>query len=257
MNSAFIITILILGFIGSFSSGLLGIGGAIINYPILLYIPVMLGLEGFTAHEAAGIVAVQVFFASLGGVWCYRKGGYINKPLFMIMGSSIFIGSLLGGYISRYISEIYVNVIYGVLALLAAIIMFIPTNDTPGDTYTGFNQKLAAVLAFIVGLVSGIIGAGGSFILIPIMLTVLKIPMRMTLATSMAITFVSSIGGVIGKVTTNQVLFLPSILIVIVSLIAAPLGVKASKQLNNEVLQWSLALLILMTSIKLWSDILL
>ncbi|RFU64675.1 sulfite exporter TauE/SafE family protein [Peribacillus glennii] len=256
MNTAFIITFLLLGFIGSFSSGLLGIGGAIINYPIHLYIPPLLGLDGVTAHEISGIVAVQVFFSTLGGVWAYRRGGYINKPLFVVMGSSIMVGSFAGGYISQYVSETIVNVMYGVLALTAAIIIFIPKKETNGETVTGFNKPLAAVLALVVGLASGVVGAGGSFILLPIMLIILKIPMRITIATSMAITFVSSIGGVIGKVTTGQVPYLPAVLIIIVSLIAAPLGVKISRQINHKVLQWSLALLILITSIKLWSDIL-
>ncbi|WP_409305590.1 sulfite exporter TauE/SafE family protein [Peribacillus sp. SCS-155] len=255
MNTTFMITFLLLGFIGSFFSGLLGIGGAIVNYPIILYIPPLLGFDGFTAHEVSGIVAVQVFFSTLGGVWAYRKG-FINKPLFLVMGTSILVGSLVGGYFSYILSETIVNVIYGVLALTAAIIMFMPKKEANEEVVEGFNKRLAAVLALVVGLASGIVGAGGSFILIPIMLIVLKIPIRITIATSMAITFVSSIGVVIGKVTTGQVPYLPAILVVIVSLIAAPLGVRVSRQLNRKVLQWSLAVLILITSIKLWSDIL-
>lgn len=79
MDIAWILTILLIGFLGSFVSGMLGIGGAIINFPMLLYIPPLLGFAAFSAHEVSGISAIQVLFAALSGVWVYRKGGYLNK----------------------------------------------------------------------------------------------------------------------------------------------------------------------------------
>ncbi|MBM7693340.1 putative membrane protein YfcA [Peribacillus deserti] len=255
MDIGFIVTILAIGFIGSFFSGMLGIGGAIINYPILLYIPPLMGLNGFTAHEVSGIVAIQVFVATLGGVWSYRKAGYINKPLLLVMGSSILLGSLIGSYLSRSISENSISIIYGLLALFAGIIMLVPKKGSDHE-FADFKRWLASLLAFVVGLASGVVGAGGSFILIPIMLVVLKVPLRITIATSLAITFISSVGGAIGKITTGQVLFLPALLMMAVSLVAAPFGVKISKAMNTKVLQWALAFLILITSVKIWTDIL-
>ena len=68
MDLIFIIVIFALGFIGSFLSGMLGVGGSIIKYPMLLYIPPLFGLAAFTAHEVSGISAVQVLFASIAGV---------------------------------------------------------------------------------------------------------------------------------------------------------------------------------------------
>ena len=102
----------------------------------------------------------------------------------------------------------------------------------------------------------GIVGAAGAFLLVPIMLVVLKIPTRMTIASSLAITFLSSIGATVGKITTGQVQFLPSIIMIIASLIASPLGAMAGKKINTKILQVVLALLILATAIKIWMDIL-
>ncbi|MFP3488862.1 sulfite exporter TauE/SafE family protein, partial [Staphylococcus sp. SIMBA_130] len=59
MDFSFIITIFAIGFIGSFISGMVGIGGSIIKYPMLLYIPPLLGFAAFSAHEVSGISAVQ------------------------------------------------------------------------------------------------------------------------------------------------------------------------------------------------------
>ncbi|MCA0984793.1 sulfite exporter TauE/SafE family protein [Halobacillus yeomjeoni] len=257
MEIGFMITIFLIGFVGSYISGMLGIGGSIIKYPMLLYIPSLVGFTAFTAHEVSGISAVQVFFATIGGVWAYRKGGYLNKPLILYMGVSILIGSFIGGYGSRFMPESGINIVYGILALIATVMMFIPKKglDDQALDEVRFNRGVAASLALIVGIGAGIVGAAGAFLLVPIMLVVLKIPTRMTIASSLAITMISSIGATVGKVTTGQVEYFPAAIMVVASLIAAPLGAKAGKKVNTKVLQTILAILILGTTIKVWADI--
>ncbi|HLS10078.1 sulfite exporter TauE/SafE family protein [Lentibacillus sp.] len=253
---AFMIVLFLIGFVGSFISGMVGIGGSIVKYPMLLYIPPLLGLSAFTAHEVAGISAVQVLFATIGGVWAYRKGGYLNKDLIIYMGISILIGSFIGGFGSRFMSDDGVNLVYGLLATIAAIMMFVPKkqiDDIPFDQVT-FNKWLAASLAFVTGIGAGIVGAAGAFILVPIMLLVLKIPTRMTIASSLAITFISSIGSTAGKLLTGQVLFVPAIIMIVASLIASPLGANTGKRINTKILQGILAVLILGTAVKIWLD---
>ena len=256
MDFSFMIMIFLIGFVGSFVSGMVGIGGSIIKYPMLLYIPPLLGIAAFSAHEVSGISAIQVLFATISGVWAYRKSGYLNKTLILYMGTSILIGSFIGGYGSNLLAEGSINLVYGVLATIAAIMMFIPKkglDDIPIDQVK-FNKWLAAVLAFVVGIGAGIVGAAGAFILVPIMLVVLKVPTRMTIATSLAITFISSIGSTVGKVLTDQILYGPAAVMIVASVLAAPIGAKLGQKMNTKVLQWILAILILATAIKIWMD---
>ena len=258
MSFDFIIVIFLIGFIGSFISGMVGIGGSIIKYPMLLYIPVMFGFTAFSAHEVSGISAIQVFFATIAGVWAYRGSGYLNKTLIAYMGGAILVGSFIGGYGSTLLSEAAINFVYAILATIAVVMMFLPkkgVDDIPLEGVT-FNKWLAAGLAFIVGIAAGIVGAAGAFILVPIMLVVLKIPTRMTIATSLAITFISSIGSTFGKIVTDQILYGPAAVMIVASIIAAPLGAKLGQKMNTKYLQWILALLILGTAIKIWMDIL-
>lgn len=254
----FIITIFLIGFIGSYLSGMVGIGGSIIKYPMLLYIPPLLGLASFTAHEVSGINAVQVFFASITGVWAYRKGDYLNRELIIYMGSSVLIGGLVGSFASNFFGENFINLVYAILATIAVILMLLPKPDEREDSdlkNVTFNKPLAAILSLIVGVAAGIVGAAGAFILVPIMIVVLKIPTRMTIATSLAITFISSIGTTVGKIATGQVLFVPAVIMVIASLIGAPLGVATSKRMNIKALQWILAILITASALKIWTDL--
>jgi uncharacterized membrane protein YfcA len=258
MDFGWIITLFAIGFIGSIISGMVGIGGSIIKYPMLLYIPPALGFVAFTAQEVSAISAVQVFFATLAGMFAFRKGGYINKPLVFAMGIAIVIGSFIGGYGSKFLPNSAINLTYAVLALIAAIMMFLPKKAKEDMDFTQlqFNKPLAAILASIIGVLSGIVGAAGAFITVPVMLVILKIPTRVAIASSLAITFISSIGSTVGKYLGGHMLLIPSIVMVIASTIASPLGAKISKRMNTKVLQWILAFLIVGTVIKIWSEIL-
>src|SRR5690625_1540920 len=259
MDISFIVIIFLIGFIGSYISGMVGIGGSIVKYPMLLYIPPLFGMAAFTAHDVAGINAVQVFFATIGGVWAYRKSDYLNKQLILYMGSAILIGSFIGGYGSKLMTGSSINLVYGVLALIAAIMMFVPKkgiDDIPLEKIQ-FNKLVAAIFALVVGIGSGIVGAAGAFLLVPIMLVVLQIPTRMTIASSLAITFISSIGSTVGKVATGQVDYFPASVMIVASLIAAPLGAKTGQKVSTKLLQIILAILIGATAIKIWGDILL
>ena len=144
-----VVLLFIIGFIGSFISGMVGIGGAIINYPMILYIPVFLGFYGYTSHEVSGITAVQVFFATFAGAWAYRKSNDMNKTLVMYMGASILIGSFIGSFGANILEEHTVNVVYAALATIAAIMMFVPKQNNSGDVK--YNKWLASLLAFVVG----------------------------------------------------------------------------------------------------------
>jgi len=79
LDIGLIVVLFAIGFVGSAISGMVGIGGSIIKYPMLLYIPPALGFAAYTAQEVSTISAVQVFFATIAGAFAFRKGGLINK----------------------------------------------------------------------------------------------------------------------------------------------------------------------------------
>ncbi|MBD1381781.1 sulfite exporter TauE/SafE family protein [Metabacillus arenae] len=258
MDVSYIILLFLIGVIGSIISGMVGIGGSIIKYPMLLYIPALLGFVSFTAQEVSAINAVQVFFATLVGMFAFRKGGYINRALVITMGGAMIIGSFIGGYGSKFLENATINLVYAMIALIAAIMIFLPkkTNEEINFNEIVFNKTLAAAAAFVIGGFSGIVGAAGGFITIPVMLVLLKIPTRVAIASSFAITFISSIGSTAGKLLGGHMLLIPSLIMVIASLVATPLGVKISKKMKTKSLQWVLATLILATVVNIWWGIL-
>jgi uncharacterized protein len=252
------IVLFAIGFIGSMISGMVGIGGSIIKYPMLLYLPPLFGFVAYTAQEVSAISAIQVFFATIAGVWAHRKSGLIHQKLVLSMGIPILIAGWIGGYGSSWLDDRTINLTYAILALVAAVMMLLPKTQVESTVAQDVqvNVKLAAGFAVAIGLVSGIVGAAGAFITVPIMLVVLRIPTRIAIASSLLITFIASIGTTAGKMMGGHLLWEPSIIMIIASLLAAPVGVWLSHMIKTRSLQWVLTGIIGATVVKIWTDLL-
>ncbi|MBB6446292.1 sulfite exporter TauE/SafE family protein [Bacillus benzoevorans] len=245
--------IFVIGFLGSLISGMLGIGGAIINYPLLLYIPPLLGFSSFSPQEVTAMSSVQVFFTTLAAMVSFRKGEYIHKSLVATMGTFMITGSFLGGFGSKLLPEEAINITYTMLTIMAVILMFGSNqqNEHENDRKVQFNKKLAGSLAFLIGGVSGIVGAGGAFIAVPVMTSILKIPMRTAIASSLVITFISSIGSVIGKLMGDDILLIPTITLITASIISAPLGTMLSRHIHVKILKGILTFLLMVSILQI------
>ena len=64
MSPDLFVTLFVLGGIGGFAAGLLGVGGGVVLFPFLLYVPPLMGLESFHVKTVAALVISQVFFVT-------------------------------------------------------------------------------------------------------------------------------------------------------------------------------------------------
>ncbi|GBD99463.1 sulfite exporter TauE/SafE [bacterium BMS3Abin07] len=253
--------LLILGLFGGFLSGLLGLGGAIIMIPLMLIVPKLLGVGILSMKAVAGLSMIQVVFASISGVSRHRKNKFVSMKLLLILGIAVALGSGFGSIISKYMSNQSLMVAFGVIAVIAAIMMFIPPRNEDADNITDpdsilFNKPLAAVLGLVIGMLAGMVGAGGGFILIPVMIYVLRVPIRVTIGTSLGIVFIGAIFGAVGKMATGQVDWLLALALIISSIPSAQLGSVVSKKTPALVLRYSLMLIIIFTSVEIWYKVL-
>ncbi len=246
------------GSLGGFSSGLLGIGGGIIMFPLLLYFPPLLGFDPITVKNITGLTMVQGFFASLSAMLFFSKERLVNKALALTLGLSLFFSSFGGAIFSKATSDKFLLFIFGILALSASVLMFIPrsySKDDLTEDMVVFHKPIAILTGIFIGFLLGMVGQGGAFIIIPILLYILKIPLRVALGSTLAIGLFSAIAGLAGKIITGQVPFYMAGALLLGAIPSARLGGIVSKKTKTQFLRWLLALIISATAIKVWYDI--
>jgi uncharacterized membrane protein YfcA len=238
-----------------FLSGLLGIGGGIVLGPLLLYIPPLLGLEVLTMRDVAGLTIVQGLLACLGGTLVHRKFQFVSDKLSLLMGTTIFIAAGIGGLVSGFIANEILLFTFACLALIASILMIKPIGndpEKPDAKKIQFKWSRAVSVASSVGLLGGMVGQGGSFILIPLMNSYVKIPTRIAIGSNLAIVMLSSIAAFIAKAATGQIQWLMTIPIALTVIPFASLGGYVSSKISVQWLRKILASLIAVAAIWMW-----
>lgn len=248
MDIVNIVIMLLIGVFGGFISGLVGVGGAIIIYPAILLLPPLFGAPAYSAYIASGLTSSQVFFSTLSGSLKARKTEF-SPQLVLYMGGGMIIGSMLGAFLANLFDATFVNTVYIIIALLALTLMFIKVK--PSSEKSSFNKYLLVIIGLFIGIISGIVGAGGAFIIIPILLVLFKLPMNTVVANSIVIAFISSIGAFVIKLIQGYIPLYDALFLIIGSIIFAPIGLKLSKKVPNIIQKWIISILIVFAIVQL------
>ncbi len=256
MDIALVVTVLLLGVAASLVSGLLGIGGGIVLAPALLYLPPMLGIGDLDMRAVAGLTMTQALFACLSGAWRHQKYDFICWPLVRCMGLTILVASFAGAVASRVVRNDILMGIFAILALTAALLMVLPQEEqssAEGDALS-FSRPKAVSIALSIGFLGGLVGQGGSFILIPLMLWLLRLPVRIVLGSNLAIVALASLSGFFGKLITHQIPLELGAALVMGAIPGAQIGGMMSRRTPTPFLRQALALIILLAAVKVGYD---
>lgn len=260
MEFGFGATLFVLGVLGGFASGLVGLGGGIIMVPLLLYVPPVLGVGAMSMKVVGGITAVQSFFGAASGAFGHKRHGRISRPLALAMGGSMAVGSLIGSIISLWLSSEVMLAVFALMAVTAAVAMLIPKSEDdvePDVTTLRFNRPLAIATGGAIGILSGVIGQGGAFLFIPAMLYLLHIPTRIAIGTGLAIGIASSTAVLLGRAGTAQIPIAMSLVLVLGVIVGAQIGSVVSQRTPRSALRKILSVLIAGTAVKIGYELLL
>lgn len=245
----------LLGLIGGFFSGLLGLGGSILMVPLLLFVPPLFGFAALDMKQVAAISIVQVFFSSLSAVLVHRRHNAVSKPLVITMGAVSAVATLVGAWVSAYTSARLLLTLFAGVSTLATLLMFVPRKETESDLpadQVPFSRPKAVVIALAVGTIGGLIGAPGAFIYVPLLLYVLGIPTRITVGSTLAIVLLGSLTGALGKIATGQVPFGLAAALVLGSVPGARIGGQLSRKMDVRHLRWMVTAIVVASTVKIW-----
>jgi len=247
-----------IGFLAAFMSGLVGVGGAVLLIPLLLYVPPLVGFAPIDIKTVTGITIVQVTGGALSAGLAHLGDRRVDRTLLWVVGASMAVCSLLGALASAVVPGVVLEAIFATMALVAAAFMLVLRHRTPVDVDTPpqFSRAVGFAVGAGVGFLAGMVGAGGAFILIPILLYIVRIPIRVTIGTSLWIVVASSLAGLVGKAVTGQVDWLLALALLAGALPAGLLGARLSRRTRPSHLATILGVMIALVAVRMWADIL-
>jgi uncharacterized membrane protein YfcA len=258
VTAPFALTLTLLGLVGAFVAGLLGVGGAIVMVPMLLYVPPLLGLTQLDMKEVAGITIVQVLVAAASGVVAHHRMRAVHGELAWLGGPTMAAGSFTGAILSHALGESALLLVFALMTTAAIGVLLVPVELAMLSVFAEhvrIARKRAVAVCGLVGIVAGLVGAGGAFLLVPLLVVVVGVPIRVTIGTSLAITAMSAVTGFVGKLITGQVPWGPAALVALGAVPGAQLGALVSRRLPAPWLRRALLVVVVLTATRVWWDL--
>lgn len=194
------------------SMGLIGGGGSILTIPILVY------LFAVSPTIAISYSLFIVGFTSLVGAYnSYRKGLVNFKTVLLFGSSSVTTVFIARKFIIPFLPDVFfrlgtfevthslfVMVVFALLMLTASVSM-IKRRKVVAAKQTKEKPWALVMYGVLIGLVTGFLGAGGGFLLIPALVILMKLPMKEAIGTSLLIIALNSLIGFLGDIGRHPI----------------------------------------------------
>ena len=247
MTLTFVCLLLLLGCCTGFAAGLLGIGGGMLMTPFLTMLLPMAGVPNHAVvHAAIATSLATIMFTSLSSVRAHNSRGAVNWSIVAGVAPGILVGALIGSKISSLMPTFWLALLFACFVGFSAVKMFLDAKPKASRDLPGFAGMFAA--GNLIGVVSALVGAGGGFISVPLMLWC-NVKMHHAVGTSAALGFPIAAAGTIGYVWAGWgvpelpsgmlgYIYLPALFsIACASVCLAPVGAKVAHSIDTKPLK--------------------
>lgn len=192
---------LLLAVIVGISLGLLGGGGSILAVPILTYI------VGMDPREAIAASLFIVGVTSVVGLSSHARARRVRWKTGIIFGLAAMGGAFLGGIIGGFVPGTVLMILFAVMMIATATAMIRGPKKPAGD---GAEDRKALPIVrvvidgVVVGVATGLVGAGGGFLIVPALNLLGGLPMAVAVGTSLLVMSMKSFAGLAGYLFTVQ-----------------------------------------------------
>lgn len=218
--------------------GLLGGGGSILTLPLLVYL-----LEMEEKQGVAGSLFV-VALTSLVAMSAHARRGVVQWKTGLLFGAVGMVGAYLAGRIAAWIPGSYLLIGFGVVALASALAMMRGRRERPPREGPLPIAQVVA-LGLIVGGISGLVGAGGGFLIVPALTLLGGLAIAEAIGTSLLVISMQSMAGFAGHAAHVSLDWQLLSTVTGAAIIGSVLGSQLGKRLSAAALRQSFAWLIL------------
>lgn len=213
--------------------GLLGGGGSILTVPLLVYI---VGMDA-KAAIASGLFVVGI--TSLVGLVSHARAGRVRWRTGLVFGASGMVGAFIGGRIGVHLPGTLLLIAFALMMVATAIAMI--RGRKVRDASEPRPLPLARVITdgVVVGLVTGTVGAGGGFLVVPALALLGGLPMPVAIGTSLLVISMNTLAGFAGYATSISIDWTVTLLITASAIVGALVGSRLAGRIAPEVLRRS------------------
>jgi len=242
---------LITGLLAGVMGGLLGTGGCALIMPVIRF-----GFN-FDPAIAVGTTLTAVVFTASSGAIQHLRMKNVDKTTAMQVGKSGVVGVIIGSIVFGYIKEYgnVIDLIIGIAFIIVSVRMLYEgllgkTPPPPAGTTMPGTPVTKSILGTSIGTLTGIIGLGGGYALVPSFLYFLRAPMKLAIGTSMAAFVWMALVGAAFKIYQGVVDIPVAITLGVGALIGAIIGAKLVAKFKPNVLKALFGFLFLYVSLK-------
>jgi len=182
------------------SLGLLGAGGSILTVPIFVYV------LGFEAKAAIAMSLAVVGATALFGALGHWRGGNVNLRVSLLFGSVAMVGTFLGARLALFVPGRVQLLLFACVMLSAAYFMLRPVApEAAGVTVKRRPAAWLVVDGLVVGVLTGLVGVGGGFLIVPALVLLARVPMKQAIGTSLLVIAFKSATGFLGYLDQVEV----------------------------------------------------
>lgn len=180
------------------SLGLLGGGGSILAVPLLVYV------AGLDSKEAIATSLLVVGITSLAALVPHARAGRVRWRTGLVFGAAAMAGAYVGGRLAEFIPGTVLLIAFSLMMLATAVAM-IRGRRAVAERDGGMRVGLVLVEGGVVGLVTGMVGAGGGFLVVPALVLLGGLPMSAAVGTSLLVIAMKSFAGLGGYLASVQI----------------------------------------------------
>lgn len=211
------------------SLSILGGGGSIITVPVLVY------AAGQSPQQAVPMSLAIVGAVSAVGAAIQARVGLVHWKAVLMFGAAGIPGAWFGAQLTHFVSPAALLLMFAALMLLVAAKMWFGKKSVT-DGAAHCHPLRCALAGVVVGFVTGFLGVGGGFLLVPALAMAARLPIKTAVGTSLAIIALNSLGGLIGHAKYGALDWRLTLVFLAAALVGTIAGIPLARRVSADAL---------------------
>jgi uncharacterized membrane protein YfcA len=244
--------VLAVGFVSSLFAGIVGVGAVLLIAPLLYFGTPLLGVA-MDFKQISNLTTFAVLVAALRSILIYRGFGLVRPAVIRPLVLPSLVGAAGGVVIASQVTAHVIQLVFAASSIVGALIALLPYQRAldNADRELHVNPPAYAVAAGGVGLVGGLAGAGGGFLMLPLLLSIFHLPTRLALAAAAVSGTIIAITAFAGRIALIHLDWLLVLAIGIGAYAGADIGTRFQQQVPTLVIRRAIAVVVGLSALRM------